>query len=199
MAGLPNDFTKPLVEIIVQTVKNVGDAIASTGDRLLIIPIGAVGSYSNGKVSTCGDRGEVVTEVHRRACRLLHGSYSWLATAAANTLSLGQSTPIQHEWIEIKTNTHYYIVQIWVNGDILMERKNSRQEIDQAGLYCANRPSNADVWTVDVHSLSIELGDIIDWLKSEQFTPSYHWSKHNCQHFCQAFMNRFFSLTLYNE
>jgi hypothetical protein len=88
---------------------------------------------------------------------------------------------------------------MWVNGDILMERKNSRQDVDQAGLYCANRPSNADVWTVDVHSLSIELGDIIDWLKSEQFTPSYHWSKHNCQHFCQAFMNRFFSLTLYNE
>lgn len=117
--------------------------------------------------------------------------FSWLATAVANTLSLGQSTPIQHEWIQIKTNTHYYIVQIWVNGNILMEQKTSTQEVDQTGLYCANRPNNANVWTIDIHSISIQLGDIINWLKSEEFTPTYHWSKHNCQHFCKTFMNRF--------
>lgn len=186
------EFWKEFSEPCVQTMKNMSEIIASTGDRVLGIPVGAIRSYSYGNVSTCGNRDEVVVEVQRRAYRLLHGSYSWLATAAAKTLSFGQSTPIQHEWIQIKTNTHDYIVQIWMNGDIFMERKTSMQEIDQAGLYCANRPNDANVWTIDTHSISAtQLGNIIDWLRSEQFTPSYHWSKHNCQHFCKAFMNRF--------
>jgi hypothetical protein len=187
MAEFWNNFSKPWIP----TVKNMSEAIASTGDRLFGIPIGALGSYSYGKVSTCGDRDEIVIEVQRRACRLLHGSYSWLATATANIVSFGQSTPIQHEWIQIKTNTHHYIVQIWMNGNISMERKMSMQDVDQAGLYCANRPNDANVWTIDTHSMSIQLGNVIDWIKSEHFTPSYHWSEHNCQHFCKAFMNRF--------
>ena len=175
----------------VQTIKGVRDAIHSTGDRVLFIPIGMIGSYSYGKVSTCGDRQEVVTEIQCRACRLLHGSYSWLATALAKSLSFGQSTLIQHEWIHIKTNLHHYVVQVWANGDILMQEKSSTVEVDHAGLNCANRPKDAHVWTIDTHSISIQLGDVIDWLKSEEFTPSYHWSKHNCQHFCRAFMTRF--------
>ncbi|CAF4812209.1 unnamed protein product [Rotaria sp. Silwood1] len=102
-------------------MKQVSNAIASTGDRLLIVPIGAFGSYSHGTVCACGNRDEIISEIRHRACRILHGSYSWLATAIAKTLSLGQSTPIQHEWIEIKTDAHYYIVQIWMCGNVLME------------------------------------------------------------------------------
>ena len=185
-----NESKNPQIRAI-QTIKDVSEAISSTGDRVLIIPVGMFGSYSHGKVTICGDSRERMTEVQRRACRLLHGSYSWLATTVAKALSFGQSTPIQHEWIQIKTDCHYYIVQIWANGDILMQEKASVIEVDRTGLYCANRPKNADVWTIDTHSISMELGDVIDWLKTEEFTPSYHWSKHNCQHFCRAFMNRF--------
>jgi len=205
MIEFRDNFSKPWIETaqtiqmignaagrkLVQIVKTVGEAITSTGDLVFGVPVGAMGSYSYGKVSTCGDSSEMITVVQRRACRILHGSYSWLATAAAKTVSFGQSTPIQHEWIQIRTNTHYYIVQIWANGDIFMERKMSIHDVDQAGLYCAGRSNNADVWTVDTHSTTLKLGNIINWLKSEHFTPSYHWSKHNCQHFCKAFMNSF--------
>ncbi|CAF0912954.1 unnamed protein product [Didymodactylos carnosus] len=177
--------------MIANAMKDVSDAIASTGDRLFIVPIGAFGSYSHGNVRTCGNRDELVSGIRHRGCRILHGSYSWLATAVANTVSFGQSTPIQHEWIEIRTNAHYYIVQIWTDGTIVMEQKMSQRETDYAGLRCANKANDSDVWTIDTHTVSIQLGDVIDWLNSEQFIPSYHWSKHNCQHFCKAFMSCF--------
>ncbi|CAF3787312.1 unnamed protein product [Rotaria sp. Silwood1] len=166
-------------------MKQVSNAIASTGDRLLIVPIGAFGSYSHGTVCACGNRDEIISEIRHRACRILHGSYSWLATAIAKTLSLGQSTPIQHEWIEIKTDAHYYIVQIWMCGNVLMEQRTSQKEVDFAGLKCSNKTNDSDVWTIDTHSVSISLGTVIDWLHSQEFSPTYHWSQHNCQHFSE--------------
>ena len=47
---------------------------------------------------------EIVTTVTIRACRLLHGSVSWLATGIANTLSFGISPPIEHWWVILRTH-----------------------------------------------------------------------------------------------
>lgn len=37
---------------------------------------------------------DVINTCYVRSCRLLHGSYSWLATATANIFSAGISAPI---------------------------------------------------------------------------------------------------------
>jgi hypothetical protein len=41
---------------------------------------------------------ETIFKCRIRSCRILHGSYSWLATFGANILSVGISAPIKHWW-----------------------------------------------------------------------------------------------------
>ncbi|CAF4905910.1 unnamed protein product, partial [Rotaria sp. Silwood1] len=79
-------------------------------------------------------------------------------------LSFGQSTLILHERIEINTNTHYYIVPLWFSDDIVMTKKMFQNEVDQKGIRCDNKTYRSDVQTVNAHSLSTPLENIIDWL-----------------------------------
>ena len=80
------------------------------------------------------------------ACRLLHGSYSWLLTGAANTLTVGSSDPLEHWWLRIQTNCAYYTIQKWKNGVINMYRTTSAYGANQTGLCCADKEEDADRW-----------------------------------------------------
>ena len=105
-----------------------------------------------GKIIVRGDDSENIIEIRRRACRIWHGSISWLATLFANVLTIGQSHPIEHQWIEIETDKAYYCVQLWKNGDLEMHKAKSIEEVNDHGFRCVNKPNDSDVWTTNTCS-----------------------------------------------
>ena len=68
---------------------------------------------------------EKIIEIWIRSCRILHGSVSWLATGAANGVSLGTSDPVEHWWVMIETDKAYYTIQKWNNSQVAMRRVSS--------------------------------------------------------------------------
>lgn len=131
-----------------------------------------------------------------RSCRILHGSYSWLATATKNIATLGQTDAIEHWWVTIKTkNGNYYQLQFRGPCKLIELRKcGSSRQCDLHGLYEADKETDSSIWTESSYSYSpsgYTIGDVVSWIKSHQFSANYSLISHNCQDLCKAFYRKF--------
>lgn len=140
-------------------------------------------------LSSCLD--DEVLSVDTYCCRILHGSFSWLATLFSNTLTLGMSDPIEHWWSIIKTHKATYILQFRgkLNGDggTIQMRQGDDWACELAGLGEAGRDEDTPVWKNGSYSGKVDgkktLGDVIDIVNN--MNAYYSLMSNNCQDLCK--------------
>eukprot|EP01083_Nonionella_stella_P258593 883694_1 len=161
------------------------------------------GQHPNKDYSNGINLNDKITWYEAHSCRILHGSVSWLANTMVQTATFGQADLIDHWWTTIKTqNGCYYQLQFRGlglfndNGLIELRKCCSSDECDQNGLAEACKESDADTFTENTYCNSFSnpsytMGDVVKWIKSDDFSAKYSVTHHNCQDMCKAFWRKF--------
>lgn len=146
---------------------------------------------------TGNEESDYIKQYTTRSCRILHGSVSWLATAAKNVYT-DIDDAIEHWWLTIETkNGVFYVLQFrGASSSIEMNKCSSSYQCDQTGLHEAAKKENATIWTEWDYSERFNkdrytIGDVRKWLESKKFSPKYHLLNNNCQDLCRAFYRKF--------
>ena len=138
------------------------------------------------------DRKQRIISITTRSCELLPDSIKDIANKVKDKISKNLDS-IEHWWINIETKDNYYIIQFRGNLNLIEIRKcKSKHECDQNGLGEACKTMDEKVSTIDDYSYPFgfqsvkTMENLIEWLKSDGFSPKYHLINNNCQDLCRA-------------
>eukprot|EP01084_Bolivina_argentea_P050127 92165_1 len=154
------------------------------------------------KSTTLKNPQENITKITTRSCRLLDGSYSWLATGLKAVVTLdfgGDVDAIEHWWMIIQTASRYFMVHFRgfdPTGAIEMRECSTLRQCDENGIAEAGRNTDVEVWTQKKYSFSWPNGkksgktieDVVKFLQND-CNPHYNLVVNNCQHLCRRLYN----------
>ena len=123
------------------------------------------------------------------SCRILHGSYSWLATIGKNALTLGASPTLEHHWMILETKKHYWLAHIYP-GEIEIIPYTNLNKAHRRGM-SATGNSNRTKWCEKKHTYhtpKVKLRRIKNL--AMRFNTTYDIVHNNCQDFCEMLWSR---------